>query len=64
MPESGPAARQRQCLALIAYAEAAAEGAKGMAAVIQVVRNRTRHDAFPDDACAVVAEAVRTCCGG
>lgn len=48
-----PAAR---CLALIAVLEAAGEGEAGMAAVIEVVKNRAADPRFPDDACAVVAQ--------
>lgn len=48
--------REARCLALIAYAEAANDGGRGMAAVIQVVRNRQKDGRFPADACAVVAQ--------
>lgn len=48
--------RDRRCLAMIAYAEAASEGSLGMLAVMRVIHNRIRHPAFPDDACAVVLE--------
>jgi hypothetical protein len=48
--------REARCLALIAYAEAANDGGKGMAAVIQVVRNRQKDGRFPTGACAVVAQ--------
>jgi hypothetical protein len=48
--------RDARCLALIAYAEAASDGGKGMAAVIEVVRNRIKDGRFPGDACAVVAQ--------
>jgi hypothetical protein len=44
------------CLALVAYAEAAGEGAAGMAAVIRVIRNRVADERFPDDACSVVLQ--------
>ena len=49
-------AGERRCLAMIAYAEAAGEGEAGMAAVMQVVRNRMADSAFPADACAVAAQ--------
>lgn len=48
--------RDTRCLALIAYAEAASEGSAGMAAVMQVVRNRVGDARFPDDDCAVAIE--------
>ena len=51
---AGDLERQARCMALIAYAEAAGEGALGLEAVMNVVRNRMRDDRFPDDACAVV----------
>jgi hypothetical protein len=58
---AGAAARaddadDRRCLAMIAYAEAAGEGDAGMAAVIQVVRNRVGDGRFAGSACAVVAQ--------
>ena len=49
-------AGQGECLAAIAVLEAASEGRDGMAAVIQVVRNRIRDGRFPDDACSVIAQ--------
>ncbi len=48
--------RERRCLTLIAYAEAASEGPAGMAAVMRVVKNRIAHPKFPDDACAVALQ--------
>ena len=48
--------RQRRCLTMIAYAEAAGEGAAGMAAVMRVVRNRLAHPSFPKDICAVALQ--------
>lgn len=48
--------RDRRCLAMIAYAEAASDGARGMLAVMRVVHNRIRSPAFADDACAVALE--------
>jgi hypothetical protein len=48
-----PAAR---CMAMIAVLEAAGEGEAGMAAVIEVVKNRAADPRFPDEACAVVAQ--------
>lgn len=46
--------RAQQCLALAMYYEAAYEGSGGRRAVAQVVLNRVRHPAFPNDVCAVV----------
>lgn len=46
--------RARQCLALAMYYEAAFEGEDGRRAVAQVVLNRVRHPAFPNNVCAVV----------
>lgn len=46
--------RAQQCLALAMYYEAAYEGSAGRRAVAQVVLNRVRHPAFPNDVCAVV----------
>ncbi|MFO1048623.1 MAG: cell wall hydrolase [Geminicoccaceae bacterium] len=51
-----PADRDRRCLAMIAYAEAANEGALGMLAVMRVVHNRIADRSFADDACAVVLQ--------
>lgn len=53
------AGREARCLALIAYTEAAVDGPDGMAAVIQVVRNRMADPRFPSDACAVIAELAQ-----
>lgn len=47
-------ARSIDCLAAVAYYEAAAEGDDGMRAVAQVVINRLRHPAFPKTICGVV----------
>jgi hypothetical protein len=57
-PTAGAATSERdtRCLALIAYAEAAGEGPAGMAAVMHVVRNRTRDPRFAGDDCAVTLE--------
>ena len=55
-PAAVPDDRQRRCLTLIAYAEAAGEGPAGMAAVMRVVQNRIAHPKFPDDACAVALQ--------
>jgi spore germination cell wall hydrolase CwlJ-like protein len=52
-----PSGREVRCLAMVAYAEAAVDGLAGMAAVIRVVRNRTADPRFPNDACAVIAQA-------
>ena len=49
--------RDRRCLTMIAYAEAASEGSAGMLAVMKVVRNRIAHPSFAKDACAVALEA-------
>jgi spore germination cell wall hydrolase CwlJ-like protein len=49
--------RDRRCLAMIAYAEAASEGSLGMLAVMRVVHNRIRDRRFPDDACGVALQA-------
>lgn len=51
-----PTERDRRCLAMIAYAEAANEGALGMLAVMRVVHNRMADPSFADDACAVVLQ--------
>lgn len=51
--------RQARCLALVAYTEAAVDGPDGMAAVIQVVRNRMSDQRFPNDACAVIGQVVQ-----
>lgn len=48
--------RQRRCLTMIAYAEAAGEGRQGLLAVMKVVRNRVRDRRFAGDACAVALE--------
>lgn len=46
--------RAQTCLALAMYYEAAYEGANGRRAVAQVVLNRVKHPAFPNDVCSVV----------
>ena len=51
-----PDDRQRRCLTMIAYAEAAGEGSGGMLAVMKVVHNRVVHPDFADDICAVALE--------
>jgi spore germination cell wall hydrolase CwlJ-like protein len=48
--------RERRCLALIAYAEAATEGSGGMLAVMKLIHNRIAHPGFAYDACAVALE--------
>lgn len=48
--------RQRRCLTLVAYAEAANEGALGMLAVMRVIRNRMVHPSFAGDACGVALQ--------
>jgi hypothetical protein len=55
----GPTPREVRCLALVAYAEAAVDGVQGMSAVIRVVRNRMADPRFPDEACAVIAQALQ-----
>ena len=45
-----------RCSAMIAVLEAAGEGEDGMAAVIEVVKNRTADRRFPNEACAVIAQ--------
>jgi len=47
---------EQRCTAMIAVLEAAGEGEAGMAAVIEVVRNRVADSRFPKDACAVVVQ--------
>ena len=53
---SPPDDQQRRCLTLIAYAEAAGEGGRGMLAVMKVVHNRVAHPDFADDICTVALE--------
>lgn len=48
--------RQRRCLTLVAYAEAANEGSLGMLAVMRVIRNRMAHPLFAGDACGVALQ--------
>jgi spore germination cell wall hydrolase CwlJ-like protein len=43
-----------RCMAMVAYAEAAGEGAAGLAAVVQVIRNRVADGRFPKGPCDVV----------
>jgi Cell Wall Hydrolase len=45
-----------RCLAAVGYAEASAEGIKGMAAVMRVVHNRVRDKRFPGHPCKVVGQ--------
>lgn len=53
----------QSCLALAMYYEAAYEGADGRRAVAQVVLNRVRHPAFPNDVCSVVFQrSTRNVC--
>lgn len=53
-PVSGAVSeRERRCLAMLAYAEAAGDGAAGMLAVMRVVHNRMAHPDFSGDACEV-----------
>ena len=51
--------REARCLTMIAYTEAAVDGARGMDAVIRVVRNRMADPRFPDDACAVILQVAQ-----
>lgn len=46
--------RTLQCLSTALYYEARGEGADGMAAVAQVILNRSRHPAFPGSVCGVI----------
>lgn len=55
-PVHTAAGRQMRCMALVAYAEAAIDGERGMQAVVRVIRNRMQSGAFPADACAVVLQ--------
>lgn len=48
--------RSLRCLALVALAEAGGEGERGMAAVMQVMRNRTADGRFAADPCSVALE--------
>jgi spore germination cell wall hydrolase CwlJ-like protein len=49
--------RERRCVTMVAWAEAAAEGTEGMRAVMNVVGNRMEaHPRFPKDACQVVLQ--------
>jgi hypothetical protein len=45
--------RERRCLTMVAWAEAASEGPGGALAVMRVIRNRILDPRFPDDACTV-----------
>lgn len=45
---------QTTCLAEALYHEARGEGETGMIAVANVVINRVKHDAFPNDPCSVI----------
>lgn len=47
-----------ECLTDAVYYEARGEGARGQAAVAQVVMNRVKHPAFPKSVCAVVFQGV------
>jgi hypothetical protein len=49
--------RALRCLAFVAWAEARSDGIPGMRAVIAVVLNRSRTDAYPGHPCAVVTQA-------
>ncbi|SFS77674.1 cell wall hydrolase [Brevundimonas viscosa] len=58
------ASRDLECLTQAAYYEARGEGRDGMRAVVQVVLNRVRHQAFPNSVCGVVFQGAgrRTGC--
>lgn len=49
--------RTLECLSTAVYYEARGEGADGMAAVAQVILNRSRHPLFPRSVCGVVYQA-------
>lgn len=55
-PEKIEQSYGRECLALVGYAEARDQGETGMAAVMQVVLNRTHDKRFPDSICEVVQQ--------
>lgn len=59
MPAFSGAADDRslQCLSTAVYYEARGEGSDGMAAVAQVILNRSRHPSFPGSVCGVVYQA-------
>lgn len=46
--------QQISCMAEAIYHEARGEGKEGQELVAQVIYNRTQHDGFPDDTCAVI----------
>ena len=54
--------RQQECVAQAIYWEARGQSVAGQVAVAQVVLNRTRHPAFPQDACGVVYQRVGRSC--
>jgi spore germination cell wall hydrolase CwlJ-like protein len=63
-PASGVEARSAiECLTAAAYYEAVSEGERGMAAVAQVVLNRTRHPAYPSTICGVVFQGAQRSTG-
>ena len=47
-----------ECMTQAVYYEARGEGARGQAAVAQVVMNRVKHPAFPKSVCAVVFQGA------
>ena len=51
--------REDACLALAIYFEARSEPLAGQRAVGDVILNRVRSDAYPDDVCAVVRQGAR-----
>lgn len=55
--------RALDCLTAAVYYEAAAETARGQAAVAQVVLNRTRHPAYPRSVCGVVFQGAERSTG-
>lgn len=50
------ATTSNECIALAIYWEARGEPISGQRAVAHVIRNRTRHPAFPSDPCAVISQ--------
>ena len=56
---AGASARDLQCLTTAVYYEARGDGQAGMAAVAQVVLNRTRHPDYPKYICQVVFQGAQ-----
>ncbi|KPP82514.1 MAG: Cell wall hydrolyses involved in spore germination [Oceanicaulis sp. HLUCCA04] len=57
------ARRQQNCLAEAVYYEARGENLSGQMAVAEVVLNRVRHRAYPDDICGVVYQGSERATG-